>query len=315
MRPGVLVVGKSTVLWTGLLLIFAFAGVLILPDTKIEILGFAVLDDGFISQMNQIEYLYTWSDFELMSQLNAHFVRWLLYYPIFHFWPHDYFFYVLYSAPISFLLAREKAWLVILVLLVMPFAVSVRSGLAAIGLLSVYFVMFNRLNAGLVLTLGALLCVFSSATLLQATIFYFYVVRKRGLRLKEIFPLLILFTFLVIAISDKVAGALAGGAGYADAGNSSNILVAYMMNSTIVVGLLHGNPRAYVYLAILVIMSIFLIRLMLKRGVIQEMRRAMAMCVLPGFALEGLGVVAAFPLIVWAIVPKYWRGLSKKDIA
>lgn len=211
-----LVVRKTTVLWMGLFLIFAMAGMVILPDTEIDNLQFLGWQDGFFSQMNHIQYFYIWSDFEPLSQLNAHLVRWLLYYPIFHFGPHDYFFYALYAAPISFLLARQKMWLVILVLLLMPFALSLRSGLAAIGLVSVYFVMFHRLNAGLVLTFGALLCVFSSATLLQASIFFCYVVYKRGLRLKEVIPLLIMLTFLVIGVSDKVSGALAGDVGYVD---------------------------------------------------------------------------------------------------
>ncbi|SLN74099.1 hypothetical protein TRL7639_04491 [Falsiruegeria litorea R37] len=307
-----LVVRKTTVLWMGLFLIFAMAGMVILPDTEIDNLQFLGWQDGFFSQMNHIQYFYIWSDFEPLSQLNAHLVRWLLYYPIFHFGPHDYFFYALYAAPISFLLARQKMWLVILVLLLMPFALSLRSGLAAIGLVSVYFVMFHRLNAGLVLTFGALLCVFSSATLLQASIFFCYVVYKRGLRLKEVIPLLIMLTFLVIGVSDKVSGALAGDVGYVDVGGSSNILIAYVMRGTIIVSFLHNNPRAYVYLALLVVLLIYVVRLLIKRGVVQGMRRVMLLCLLPGFVLEGLGVVAAFPIVVWALVPKYWRGLSEE---
>lgn len=304
-----LVVRRYTVQWVGLLLSIALAGVAILPDTTSLNFLSGNSDDGFISQIFHIHFFYDWSDFEPMSQLNAHLVRWVLYYPIFNFRPHDYFFYVLYATPISFLLARKKMWLVILVLLVMPFFLSLRSGLAAIGLLSVYFVIFYRLNAGLVLTLGVLLCVFSSSTLVQATLFFFYIIYKRGLQLREFFPFLISLVFLIIAINDKAVGALAGAAGYVYAESNSNILVGYVMRSTIVVSLQHGNSRAYVYLGILVVTLVCLTRLLKNRGGIQGMRRGMMFCLLPAFALEGLGVIAAVPVIAWAIAPKYWRGL------
>ena len=288
------------------MVVFVLLGAAVLEDfTPLDLL-YSDWSDGFVSQLRYIEYEYTTQDFELFSQFNAHIVRWAMYYPFIRFGVHDYVFYVLYLLPLAYALSQRNMMVVLLILLVMPFGLSFRSGLAAIGLTSVYMALL--LGSGFwLLLLGSLLCVFSSATILQSVLFIFYIWFKRGPKWLEIIPAVILVYFLTVGVIDKVSGALLGESGYVAAGGgSSNILVSYLLRSTIIVSFLHNNPRAYVYLALLIALLAYLLRLFLKRGEISGVRKVMLICLVPGFALEGLGVVSAVPVVIWVFMKRYW---------
>ena len=270
-------------------------------DSSLESLTTLDLLDGFMSQLLYMENEYDLKDFELFSQINAHIIRWTIYYPFMHSGIHDYIWYTILLMPLAVVLSRRGLWAILLILLVMPWVVSYRSGLAAIGLTSVYIALLERGRSRLFF-LGSLMCVMSSATLLQSVLFTLYIWFKRGPKSSEMFPALILLYFLGIAVIDKFSGALSGEAGYSAPGiEASSILLVYLMRSTIVVGFLNNNPRAYVFLALLIVLLAYLLRLLLKRGMIAGLRKSILITILPGFALEGLGVVSALPILILAL--------------
>lgn len=301
-----LIIRRNTLIYGALVVIFVLFGIAVLDDFTLLDLLYASSRDGFIAQLRYIEYEYTSEDSGLLSQFNAHIIRWVIYYPFIQFGLHDYVYYALYLLPLAYALSQRNMLVVLIILLVMPFGLSFRSGLAAVGLTSVYMalLMGNRLW---LFVFGTLLCIFSSATVLQAVLFVCYIWFKRGLKWLEIIPVVILIYFLTVGVIDKVSGALLGEAGYVvSGGGSSNIFVSYVMRSTIIVSFLHNNPRAYVYLALLIALVAYFLRLLLKRGEISGLRKAMLICLIPGFALEGLGVVAAMPVVVWVLMKRYW---------
>ena len=262
--------------------------------------------DGFISQLTYIQSNFKLRDFDIWSLYNSHFIRWLIFYPMLFDSPvSDYSIYLLYTFPTLYALSRKSHFGLVFIFLLLPFGISLRSALAAIGLINVALYVIDPKRSLFYLLSGVVLCTLSSATILQALLLLVFFRLRKERKLKELLPFTILLYFFYIALVDKVGGALAGEIGYVSAGNTSNIVVGYIMRSTIVQSYNSGQARFYLYFVITIGIVVTVFWNVLKRTRDSQKKRHLLFSIFPGFLFEGLGVLAGAPIILWIMSPKF----------
>ena len=262
--------------------------------------------DGFLSQLTYIQFNYELHDFDIWSLYNSHFIRWLIFYPMLFDSPiSDYGIYLLYTFPTLYALSRKSHFGLVLVFLLMPFGISLRSALAAVGLINVALYATNSRMSLFYLFSGVLFCMLSSATILQAMLLLAVFKLKNKIRIAELLFFVVLLYFFSIALADKIQGALSGDSGYISVGNTSNIVVGYLMRSTLVQSYNLGQVRFYLYLVATIGIVGTVFWNLFKRTERAGKKRRLLYCTFPGFLFEGLGVLAGIPIILWIMSPQF----------
>lgn len=207
--------------------------------------------------------------------------------------------------PLVRLTFTDHPFLVSLLPLLLPFAVSGRSVLVTAGVAYIILFMLSERGRPWMLWFGLLAANLSSASVLIALLLLLFsqplstCVRRHELQ-RGLAIILLLVSFFASA-ADKFTGFQTGEAGYESTVSSGNPLLAALSRSTLIVSFEEGQYlRAVVYTVVAIYLLSKVAMLMAAPEAIG--RRRMMLCCLPGIFLEGLGVLAmGFPLY-WLLI-------------
>ena len=226
---------------------------------------------------------------------------------------------LLLMLPLTHVPGQCKKGLVTLIPMALPFLVSGRSVLVAIGVGYIIMHQIERRRVWM-LAIGVLLVNLSSASVLMSFLFlaFGYVPvgrRPRGPWIwQRMVAILLLAISLAISVQVKLAGFAAGETGYeATIGDSDNIFVTILSRSTLFVSFSEGQHIRSIFYSIVALFLLVKLLLLMATPRLRTARRIILCCV-PGIFLEGLGVLGmTFPLI-WLFAGFEEQAITSRSI-
>lgn len=207
--------------------------------------------------------------------------------------------------PLVRLTYTSRPFLLSLLPLLLPLAVSGRSVLVATGVAYIVLFTLNERGRPWMLWLGLLWVNLSSASVLMTLLLLLFARPRSDCaqhhRLQRGLATILLLLSFLVSTGDKLHGFQSGASGYESTVSSGNPLLAVLSRATLVVSFQEGQYlRALVYTVVAIILLLKVATLMAAPDATG--RRRMMLCCLPGIFLEGLGVLAmSFPLY-WLLI-------------